>query len=595
MRAGERPRARSGGPRGGHVHGRPLPVAERARLPAMGPRPRVHVWHPHRAGGPVSPGRPADQALRRTTAGDLSHPATRPARLSHGWSRRARTRERGTARGSGAQPRPRRPLPRPARHDARRPVPVVPRDRRVPGNTDGVEPPRPGDRAPRRPGHADLPEPPRRRGSDLGAYDTAENAADVADLRVALGLDEWNVYGVSYGSDLALTVLRDHPDGVRSVVLDSVVPTQSNIIGEFWPNAAEGYRALFDACAAQPACAGAYPGLADEFTATVNRLAAAPLTVDLPSGRVVIDGYTLANLVIQMSLAAGTLAGLPALIHAIAGGEGDPAATALAGTITPPGLIGYGLSYGVFCAEDTAFTDREQVRADAKAALPQFPDSVLSLVPQAARIFDDCDVWDVPAADAGVHDITTSDVPTLLRTGSLDAVTPPSRARAAAETLSRSDVLVFPGLGHDVLQSSQCAPAVTVGFLENPGGDESGRRRRHELPRPGAGADVHDTLSVGRRARRRSRRAIVTSAGNVTRSRVQRCRSPATSCSAEPSGIANRPSITKQPRPTTPATATYDARLCHRGSAANRRDSTTSASALQEKNVTPAITWLPGS
>ena len=82
---------------------------------------------------------------------------------------------------------------------------------------------------------------------------------------------------------------------------------------------------------------------------------------------------------------------------------------------------------------------------------------------------------------------------------------------------------------------------------------------RHKLPRPGAGADVHDALSVGRRARRRSRSAIVTSAGNVTRSRVQRCRSPATSCSAEPSGIANRPSITKQPRPTTPATATYDA------------------------------------
>ncbi len=308
-------------------------------------------------------------------------------------------------------------------------------------------------------------------GSDLGAYDTAENAADVADLRVALGLDEWNVYGVSYGSDLALSVLRDHPDGVRSVVLDSVVPTQSNIIGEFWPNAAEGYRALLDACAAQPGCAGAYPGLADEFTATVNRLAAAPLTVDLPGGRVVIDGYTLANLVIQMSLAAGTFAGLPALIHAMAGGDGVPAATALAGTITPPSLIGYGLSYGVFCGEDTAFTDREQVRADAKAALPQFPDTVLSLVPQAARIFDDCDVWDVPAADSRVHDTTTSDVPTLLLAGSLDAVTPPSRARAAAETLSRSDVLVFPGLGHDVLQSSQCAPAVTVGFLESPGGD----------------------------------------------------------------------------------------------------------------------------
>ena len=45
-----------------------------------------------------------------------------------------------------------------------------------------------------------------------------------------------------------------------------------------------------------------------------------------------------------------------------------------------------------------------------------------------------------------------------------------SQARTAAETLPRSEVLEFPGLGHDVLQSSDCAPAVTVGFLENPAG-----------------------------------------------------------------------------------------------------------------------------
>jgi hypothetical protein len=71
---------------------------------------------------------------------------------------------------------------------------------------------------------------------------------------------------------------------------------------QFWPSAAEGYRALFEACAAQPACAAAYPDLASEFTAAVRRLAKAHLSVDLPdaqakpSRRVVIDGYTLANL-----------------------------------------------------------------------------------------------------------------------------------------------------------------------------------------------------------------------------------------------------------------------------------------------------------
>ena len=58
-------------------------------------------------------------------------------------------------------------------------------------------------------------------GVDLAAYNSAENAADLADLRTALGIDGWNLYGVSYGSNLAMSELRDHPEGIRSVVLDS--------------------------------------------------------------------------------------------------------------------------------------------------------------------------------------------------------------------------------------------------------------------------------------------------------------------------------------------------------------------------------------
>ncbi|MFJ1864861.1 hypothetical protein ACIOD1_09525 [Streptomyces sp. NPDC088097] len=54
-------------------------------------------------------------------------------------------------------------------------------------------------------------------GADLGAYDSSESAADYADLRVALGLARWNVFGISYGTDLALIYLREHPEGIRSV------------------------------------------------------------------------------------------------------------------------------------------------------------------------------------------------------------------------------------------------------------------------------------------------------------------------------------------------------------------------------------------
>ena len=329
------------------------------------------------------------------------------------------------------------------------------------------------------------------RGYDLAAYNTVENAADINELRIALGIAEWNVYGVSYGSDLALQLLRDHPEGIRSLVLDSLVPPQVNLIEGFWPNAAEGYRALFDACAAQPACAGAYPNLEGEFTGAVQRLAQQPLAVELPAapgGRVVIDGYTFANLVVVQSLSPGNYPGLPALIHGVATGDGRAAAEALVKGVPPPGIIGYGLSFGVFCREQIAFTDTARILATAQQALPELPDTVLALPPQAARIVDDCEVWDVGSADPAVHAETRSDVPVLLLSGSFDAVTPPSWARIAAEGLPRARVLDFPGLGHDVVAASDCARAITVDFLERPqGGYDTGCLSRVTVPEFTAG------------------------------------------------------------------------------------------------------------
>ncbi|MBJ8348152.1 alpha/beta fold hydrolase [Antrihabitans sp. YC2-6] len=311
-------------------------------------------------------------------------------------------------------------------------------------------------------------------GIDLSAYNTAENAADIAALRVALGIDEWNVYGVSYGSDLALQLLRDHPEGIRSVVLDSLVPPTDNLMNQFWPSAAEGYKALFEACAAQTACAAAYPDLPAEFAATVTKLAEQPLSVDLPGAdgqsprTVVLDGYTFANLVVLLSLSPGNFAGLPGMIHALATGDGVPAATALLTTFAPKNVVAYGLAYGVFCREDAAFTTPAEVLDIARRALPLFPDDVLALEPQAPRLLEECPVWNVGKAADEIHDETTSDVPVVLMAGTFDAVTPPSRADEAAKTLSNSKVVRFPGLGHDVLAASDCAQTVMANFLANP-------------------------------------------------------------------------------------------------------------------------------
>lgn len=319
-------------------------------------------------------------------------------------------------------------------------------------------------------------------GINLSAFNTTENAADIAELRTALGIAEWNVYGVSYGSDLALQLLRDHPDGIRSIVVDSLVPPQVNMVEQMWPSAAEGFAALFDACAAQPVCARAYPGLADEFTATVNRLAEEPVAIDLPGGggapaqRVVIDGYTMANLVAATTLNTSKIPALPQIIHALAiGDHATLVADLLAPSDGPPaGVVGYGLTYGVFCREGAAFTDTPAILAGARRVLPALPAEVLSLVPQVPRIIDECAVWDVGRADAAVRAPVRSEVPALLLTGTLDSVTPPSQADLAAEGFPNGRVVRIAGSGHNALSSSPCAQQITLDFLNDPTGYDVG-------------------------------------------------------------------------------------------------------------------------
>jgi pimeloyl-ACP methyl ester carboxylesterase len=316
---------------------------------------------------------------------------------------------------------------------------------------------------------------------DLATYNTTESAADVADLRVALGIKDWNIYGLSYGTDLALQTLRDHPEGIRAVILDSVLPPQVNLVEQGWASAASSYKAIFDGCDADTACASAFPDMQSEFIKLVNDLSVKPRTVtivDPMTGKktdVVIDGYKLASgIVVSASQTHGYLQKIPALIDNLANGDGTQAAKYLTADVGPPNFVGYGLQFSTECSELVAHTDLERVKAVGKSALPDFPDAVLSLPAQIGFIFGNCQQWAVPPAAQGVSAPATSDIPVLLVSGSFDSATPPSYADEAVKTLSNSRYLMFQGVGHGVAEYSpidaKCFVEIMQSFLDRPTG-----------------------------------------------------------------------------------------------------------------------------
>ncbi|MEZ4632695.1 MAG: alpha/beta hydrolase [Deinococcales bacterium] len=112
---------------------------------------------------------------------------------------------------------------------------------------------------------------------DLSYFNSRESASDVALFIETLNLSEVNLLGVSYGTRLALTVMRDHPERIRSVVLDSTYPPQVDRLATLASNAERVFEKLFNLCEHQKTCARAYPGLKNEFIAAIEAYNFLPL------------------------------------------------------------------------------------------------------------------------------------------------------------------------------------------------------------------------------------------------------------------------------------------------------------------------------
>ena len=108
-------------------------------------------------------------------------------------------------------------------------------------------------------------------GVDLSAYNTLENIEDFVDLGKTLGVPKWSVFGTSYGTYAALVMINVHPEKLVSVIIDSVSPPSVAGLGWPWSSAGEGFRNLFDACAADPSCASKYRDVGAKFTSKVSR------------------------------------------------------------------------------------------------------------------------------------------------------------------------------------------------------------------------------------------------------------------------------------------------------------------------------------
>jgi len=312
-------------------------------------------------------------------------------------------------------------------------------------------------------------------GVNLPSYRSAESAADVNDLRLALEYEQWNIYGVSYGTRLGLTVMRDFPQGVRSVVLDSSYPLQANLYTGIQPNARRALDVFFNGCAADPGCNASFPYLREVFFQTIDDLNADPVVETIVNPltgyryeSVVVDGDALLNIVFHSLYSTYVIPILPRLIYDVANGDTLLMGQIMGGFLAElEELFSPGMHISVQCSDEVAFTNTDEV-ASAMAPYPELRALTEGDPFSGQGVFPVCQSWGGAAPDAKENAPVTSDVPTLVLAGEYDPITPPAWGQQVADTLSRRFFYVFPGVGHGAATAHECPTGIMHAFVNNP-------------------------------------------------------------------------------------------------------------------------------
>ncbi|WP_291844680.1 alpha/beta fold hydrolase [Maricaulis sp.] len=298
-------------------------------------------------------------------------------------------------------------------------------------------------------------------GVDLLGYTTAASVADLSDLREHLGGDRISLWGISYGSHLALAALNAIPDEIERVVIASAEGLDQTVK---LPARTDAYfERLQAAIDSQPAAAALHPDLAGLMRRVHDQLEANPLLIELPQS----DGSSLPFLLQRhhmQQFASGLIADpanagmLPFLYRQVEAGDPTLITMLLSYFVTPgEGITLRAMPTAMDIASGVSAGRRALFEAQAETGLIgpylNFP------MPQLAGAIDGLDLGD------GFRAGPTGDTPVLLLTGTLDGRTYPQAQVEAVAGLTNVSQVIVRNAGHNLFMTTPDVGEVMHEFM----------------------------------------------------------------------------------------------------------------------------------
>jgi pimeloyl-ACP methyl ester carboxylesterase len=307
----------------------------------------------------------------------------------------------------------------------------------------------------------------REAGVNLDAYGIEAIVADVEDVRVALEIDMWNLFSLGSTSLVHFALLREHPEHVRAVVLDTPTFPQIDPVA----TGIGGFQARLDelnaACTADPACSGTFGDLERLLRTAFERASfgegtAAGTTValdDVVGVRVLMDSFDTTEIIARIPLGiAGSLNGSPETNDAIAEAMLFGSALCVGYLSDCDKPLAHGANLSILCRNRAPFIDEGSI-----ALAERQPWLVQAFAP--SPMLAACEGWDVAAGDPALTEPVATDVPILILEGQYAW---PDAARETIEGLSNAWVVEIPNWGTNALGSGDCALAIRNAWVADP-------------------------------------------------------------------------------------------------------------------------------
>ncbi len=296
---------------------------------------------------------------------------------------------------------------------------------------------------------------------DLSQYNSENAIRDFDGVRAALGHEKIAIYGGSYGTRAGLVYMRMFPESLSSVVLDSVGPIEVPI-GLFGQSSARSFDLLLENCKKEESCQQAYPNLENDFNQVLTNLDNKPLEMSIPHPRLgtptklMINRSKFLSAIFMQLYSADGRSLVPLVIHQASLGNFAPFAGLTA--MTDGGMEMFiGLTFNIVCNEDIPKVTDTMFDADAAN---NFNGEMSHFAWRKA-----CPLWPQYRPSEAFYQPVTADIPTLIISGELDPVTPPSNGDYSAKTLPNNKHIVMKNSSHTP-GASGCAVNIINEFLD---------------------------------------------------------------------------------------------------------------------------------